>query len=247
MYVCWYVCWYVFWFYISTKFLQLEFMFYPKIYPHVCRIMEPTSWVLQVAGREPPLPRQARRITMPQLGETKAATWEQKENGRLPSKSSNGFGTRFRFVLFDDTSFQSLWPITFQHWNCLETGQRTTANGAPKLIPLLWKIPGYPASQKSQASIKSKPWALKTRRTLMAMFGWFLGDITNGNILAKHFMLYFFVFAHLSQTRGNGEWQSTNQIPFISRANTGFFARLRTAPPMDFPFKQDRQNSITFN
>jgi hypothetical protein len=83
-------------------------MFYPKIYPHVCRIMEPTSRVLQVAGRETPLPRQARRITMPQLGETKAATWEQKENGRLPSKSSNGFGTRFRFVLFDDTSFQSL-------------------------------------------------------------------------------------------------------------------------------------------
>jgi len=60
--------------------------------------MEPTSRVLPVAGREPPLPRQARRITMPQLGETKAATWEQKENGRLPSNRQ--MASELDFVLF---------------------------------------------------------------------------------------------------------------------------------------------------
>ena len=69
--------------FLSTKFLQLEFMFYPKFYPHVCRIMEPFR-VLQVAGREPPLPR--RRITMPQLGETKAATWETKREWAVAVK-----------------------------------------------------------------------------------------------------------------------------------------------------------------
>ena len=122
MYVCWYVCWYVFWFYVSTKFLQLEFMFYPKIYPHVCRIMEPTSRVLQVAGRETPLPRQARRITMPQLGET--------QSGYLGTKREWAVAVKIVKWLRNSISFCSFWwyliseLVTnhfFRHWNCLET------------------------------------------------------------------------------------------------------------------------------